>query len=115
MDLYPGDITCDWGRLQIVDDAGRRSSNQDNVIGEKGGVEFPRQDVGGGDEPIALRGCIVKPYPAGRIGRYCQRADADRRQARPLAETLLGVCASRTTDIAGRSQGYPKRLCGERR
>src|SRR5262249_14692095 len=63
----------------------------------------------------ALRGRKVKPYPAGRIGRYCQRADADRSQSGLFAKTFLGVCPGRATDIAARAERNSKRLGGERR
>ena len=88
---------------------------QHDVISEKGGIEFPSKDVGGRNELVATRYRVVEPNAAGSICQYRQLSDADCRQSGLFAKPPLGVCTSRTADIAGRAEGDPERLGGERR
>ncbi len=114
MDLDPRHRSCERGRLQIVDDAGSRSPDQNDMAGKQRRIEFPAEHVGGGDGAVALERRVMQPYPSGGVGRHRQRPDADRGQAGIFAKILFAIGAGGAADIGRGADREAQRLGGER-
>ena len=114
MNLHSRNLPCYRCRLAIVDHAGRRGSDQHDVVGKERRIEIPRENVSRRDEAVGPWGRVIQPYPPGGIGWYRQPADADRGQPGLFAKVFLTVCTGGATDIAVPAEGEPERLGGER-